>query len=111
MKVVYFAFKGEEMCFTHLLLNALDLYEKGNEAKIVIEGEAVALLKGLEEKKHPLYFSAKEKGLIDRICKACSAKMGVLEYNQTLGIPMGDDLKGHPAMEPYLSKGYQVITL
>ena len=99
------------MCFVHLLLNALDLDEKGHQAKIVMEGEAVNLLKGLEEKKNPLYIKAKDKGLIDCICKACSASMGVLEFNQTLGIPMGEDMKGHPSMEQYLSQGFDVITL
>lgn len=110
-KIAYFAFKGNEMCFMHLLLNALDLDEKGYEAKIVIEGEAVTLLQGFEEKKNPLYMNAKEKNIIDSICKACSAKMGVLEFNQTLGIPMGEDMKGHPGMEPYIKNGFQVITL
>ena len=47
-KVVFFAFKGDLMCFQHILLNALDLNEKGIEAKIVIEGEAVNLMEKLE---------------------------------------------------------------
>jgi hypothetical protein len=58
-----------------------------------------------------LYIKAKEKGLLDCICKACSAKMGVLEYNQSLKIPMGDDLKGHPSMEQYMKKGYDVLAI
>lgn len=110
-KIVYFAFKGNEMCFVHLLLNALDLDEKGYDAKIVMEGEAVKLLKGMEENANPLYLKAKGKKLIDCICRACSSKMGVLEFNQTLGIPMGEDLKGHPSMERYIKKGYEIITL
>jgi hypothetical protein len=37
--------------------------------------------------------------------------MGVLEYNQSLKIPMGDDLKGHPSMEQYMKKGYDVLAI
>jgi hypothetical protein len=110
-KIAFFAFRGQEMCFVHVLLNALDLDEKGHEAKIIFEGEAVVLPKVLEESKNNLYIKAKEKGLLDCICKACSAKMGVLEYNQSLKIPMGDDLKGHPSMEQYMKKGYDVLAI
>jgi len=110
-KVVFFAFKGDLMCFQHILLNALDLNEKGIEAKIVIEGEAVNLMEKLENSNNKHYFKAKEKGLIDCICKACSASQGVLEYNQGLDIPLKADMSGHPSMEAYISKGYEVITL
>ena len=37
-KVMFFAYKSEPMCFVHVLLNALDLHEKGYEAKIFSKG-------------------------------------------------------------------------
>jgi hypothetical protein len=110
-KYVIFAFRGNPMCFVHVLLNALDMDSKGMDAKIVIEGEAVALLKEMEESNNPLYKKAKEKKLIDAICKGCSAKMGVLEYNSTTGIPLVGDMSGHPSMSSYIEKGYQILTL
>jgi hypothetical protein len=110
-KFVFFAFNGNPMCFVHVLLNTLDLDSKGMEAKIVIEGEAVKLVKEMEESGNRMYKKAKEKGLIDCICKACSVKMGVLDYNKTVGIPLGEDMNGHPSMAAYIEKGYQIITL
>ncbi len=110
-KTAFFAFRGQEMCFVHVLLNALDLHEKGEEAKIIFEGEAVKLPEILEKNKNNLYLKAKETGLIDSICKACSAKMGVLEFNESLGIPMGEDLKGHPSMYRYMKEGYEIIVM
>ncbi len=110
-KVVIFAFNGNPMCFSHVLLNALDMAERGMDARIVIEGEAVTLLKGLEESNNPLYLKAKEKKLIDAICKACSAKLGVLDYNETLGLPIVGDMSGHPSMARYMEDEYTVITL
>jgi len=110
-KFVIFAFKGEQMCFLHVLLNALDMDGKGMESRIVIEGEAVKLVQEMEERKNPLYLKAKEKGLIAGICRACSAKLGVLEYNHTVGLPMLDDMNGHPSMAAFIAQGYQVITL
>ncbi len=61
MKVVFFAFKGELMCFNHVMLNALDMDGKGILVKIVMEGEAVTLIKALEEEKNELYLELKEK--------------------------------------------------
>lgn len=110
-KIAIFAFKGELMCFVHVLLNALDMSSKDMDVKIIMEGEAVKLVKELQESNNSLYLKAKELGLFDCICKACSAKMGVLEYNQNSGIPMSDEISGHPAMSGYIKKGYQIITL
>jgi len=110
-KYVYFAFKGELMCFSHVLLNALDMNEKGVEAKIVIEGEAVTLIEELIESKNSLFKKAMKVGLIDCVCEACSAKMGVLEYNKKSGIRLSDEMMGHPSMTRYIEDGYDVITL
>ena len=110
-KFVYFAFQSEAVCFMHVLLNALNMHQRGIDAKIVIEGKATALVKEMEESQNPLYAKAKEAALIDCICKACSAKMGVLEYNQNVGIPLCDEMRGHPAMASYIEQGYQIITL
>ena len=110
-KVAFFAFKGEEMCFMHILLNAINMHDKGVEVKIIMEGEAVKLIKKLEEKDSKVYKKARELNLFDCICKACSAKMEVLEYNEKCGIPLDGELNGHPSMLRFIEKGYEIITL
>ncbi|MCF6461165.1 hypothetical protein [Clostridium sp. Cult3] len=110
-KVAFFAFQGEQMCFMHILLNAIDMHEKGMEVKIIMEGAATKLIKELEESENKVYKKAKELNLFDSICKACSAKMGVLEYNEKCGIPIKGELNGHPAMYPFIEEGYEIITL
>ena len=42
-KIAIFAFEGNPICFVHVLLNAIDLHERGEEVKIVLEGEAIKL--------------------------------------------------------------------
>ncbi|MGO3017684.1 MAG: hypothetical protein ACTIH2_00900 [Anaerococcus sp.] len=110
-KVVFFAFKDEKMCFTHLLLNSLDIVEKGGDAKIVFEGAAVKLPQALVEEENPLYKKAIDKGIIEGVCEACSKMMEVYETNKKLGLNFLSDMKGHPSMEKYISDGYDVITL
>lgn len=99
------------MCFLHVLLNGIEFHEKDWITKIVLEGEAVTLIREMEENKNPLYIRVKELGLFDCVCRACSSKMGVLEYNEKSGIQLKGELSGHPSMETYLEEGYQIITL
>ena len=113
MKVVLLAFEGEPMCFVHVLLNAIDLADKDREVAVIIEGAATKLIVELADESKPfanLYAEVKERGLIKAVCKACAAKMGALDAAKEQGLPIVGDMKGHPALEPWLAKGYQVIT-
>lgn len=112
-KTVIFAFRGDPLCFIHVLLNAIDLKERGREGLIVIEGEAVKLVPEMSKPGHflsKLYQKAKGLGLIDAVCKACSAKLGVTEAVQAEELPLTGDVAGHPSMGGYLDRGYEVIT-
>jgi hypothetical protein len=113
-QMTLFAFKDDPLCFMHVLLNALDLDEKGLGGRIVFEGEATKLIPLMADAKHflhPLYGKVKEKGLIDAVCKACSVKMGVLEAVEKEGLPVAGDMSGHPAMSRYISAGQGVIVM
>lgn len=112
-KLALFAFNGEVMCFVHVLLNALDLKEKGHEVKIIIEGSATQLVPDLAQKSNPLsglYAKAKNTGVIAGVCKACSQKMGTLEAAKAEGLALLDDMNGHPGMAGYMAQGYKIIT-
>jgi len=113
-KTAIFAFKGNPICFVHVLLNAIDLHEKEGEVKVVLEGEATKLIIELREAKHPLhalYEKVKKLGLIDAVCRACAVKMGTLEAAETEGFRIADDMAGHAGMAPYIEQGYEIITL
>ncbi len=108
-----FSFNSEQMCFVHVLLNALDLDAKGKTVKIVIEGSSVKLVPQLEQETNPfhaMYLEAREKNLIAGVCKACSSKMGVLSEVKDSGLPLLDDMSGHPSMESFIQQGYTIIT-
>jgi hypothetical protein len=112
-KFALFAFNGDFMCFIHVLLNALDMKERGHEVRIVIEGSATKLIPDLGKEGNPmhaLYQKAKDLSLIDGACKACSNKMGVLDAVQQEGFRLLDDMSGHPGMATYQEEGYEIIT-
>ncbi len=112
-KAALFAFNGELMCFMHVLLNALDMSEKGYEVKIVIEGSATRLVPELAKEDNPmhrLYEKAKGLDLIDGACKACSNKMGALEAVKGEGLRLLDEMTGHPSMARYREEGFEIIT-
>jgi hypothetical protein len=112
-KFMLFVFNGDAMCFIHVLLNALDMKERGHEAGIVIEGAAVRLLPDLAQEQnplHPLWEKAKAAGLVTGVCKACSKKLGTLDSATAQGLSVLEDIGGHPSIARYRDAGYEVIT-
>lgn len=112
-KTVFFAFRGDPMCFIHVLLNGLDMDAKGMEGRIVIEGEAVKIIPEIAQEGHflnQLYQKAAEKDLFIGACRACSNKLGVADAIENLGIELIGEMAGHPAMAPYIEQGYTVLT-
>lgn len=112
-KAALFAFNGEAMCFVHVLLNALDMHEKGWEVKVVIEGAATKLIPDFNQGGSALadlYRKSKALGLIEGACRACSAKMGTLEAAKQEGLALLDEMKGHAGMARFLQQGFEVIS-
>ncbi len=112
-KFALFAYNGDFTCFIHVLLNALDMKSKGHEVKLVIEGAATKLVPELSKTDNPmhqLYNKAKTQGLIDGVCKACSGKMGALDGVRAEGLPLLDEMMGHPSMARYYEEGFEVVT-
>lgn len=112
-KYVLFAFRGESMCFIHVLLNALDMHAKGLEVKVVIEGEATKLIPQFYEEDSPIYLLSQRvlsKGLVEGVCKACSQKFGTYEISVNKGLKILEDMANHAGMGRFLKEGYQIIT-
>ena len=113
-KTVIFAFRGNPICFVHVLLNAIDLHDRGRAVKIILEGEATKLIIDLRKPEHPLhalYEKVKKLELIDAVCRACAIKMGALEAAEAEGLKIADEMAGHVGMAPYIEKGYTIVTL
>ena len=113
-KFAIFAFKGEVVCFAHTLLNALDFHQKGHDTKLIIEGSAIKTVVTLFDKNQPfanLLEEVRKKNIVDAVCKVCSKQMGVFEEIISEGLPLGDDMKGHPGMAKYVGNGYQILVL
>ena len=112
-KIAMFVFKEDPVCFVHVLLNALDMKEKGYEAKIIMEGSATALIMALAKDKNPLrtlWEKTKKRGLVEGACRACSMKTGSLEAAKAQGLKLLDEMNGHPGMAAYRDAGFEIIT-
>ena len=83
-KIALFSFNGDPVCFIHVLLNALDMNEKGYELKLIIEGSAVKMVKELANlqalytDQHPDVIRLKAK-IIDLESKFKSGELNSLE--------------------------------
>ena len=112
-KFALFVFNGDPMCFVHVLLNAIDMAEKGYEAKIIIEGAATKLIPELDKKANPLHQlwkRARAEGLVEGVCKACSNKTETISEAKTQGLPLLEDVLGHPGMARFRDAGFEIIT-
>ena len=112
-KNVFFAFRGDPLCFIHALLNSLDMDDKGMGGNIVLEGEAVTLVNEMAKPDHflnQLYTKVKDRNLIIGACKACSLKLGAVQALETENIALIGEMSGHPSMADYISQGCNVIT-
>ena len=112
-KVALFAFNGDPMCFVHVLLNALDMNQRGDDVCVVVEGTATKLVDTMAQEEapfHNLYIQVKELGLIACVCKACANKTGALRAAREQNLPLCDELKGHPSMGRFMHEGYEVIS-
>jgi len=112
-KCALFVFNGDPVCFIHVLLNGLDMKEKGMDSRIVVEGAATALLPKLAEPDaplHKLWVKAKEASIVDGVCKGCAQKMGTVKEAEKQGLALLDDMSGHPCMSRYMQEGFEVIS-
>ena len=112
-KYLVYAFNGEEMCFVHALLNVEEFFEKGFDAKLVIEGSATKQIKLMDDPDDQfanLYKRVKNKGLIDCVCRVCAKQMNSLDAARKQNLNICDSLSGHVSMARYLQEGYEVIT-
>ncbi|WP_299982787.1 cytoplasmic protein [Desulfobacula sp.] len=112
-KTALFVFNGDPMCFIHVLLNALEMKEKNDEPKIILEGASVKLIPELVKAGNPLNMLWKkviDQELVEGVCKACSSKLGTLEDAKKQGLKLLDNMSGHPAMSEYRDNGFEIIT-
>ncbi len=112
-KNALFVFNGNPMCFIHVLLNALDMDEKGDDAKIIIEGESVKLIPELAKNGNPLnglWVKAIEKKLVAGACLACAKKLEVYDEVVSQGLTLLDDMAGHAGMAAWQVNGYNIVT-
>ena len=112
-KFALFVFNGDPMCFIHVLLNALDMKEKGHAPRIVLEGASVKLLPELIKIENPLnklWTRVLDQDLVEGVCKACSNKLGTLKDAEKQGLTLLGDMSGHPSMMEYRSNDFEIIT-
>jgi hypothetical protein len=112
-KVALFVFRGDFMCFIHVLLNSLDMHKKNYEVKIILEGESTKLVPELIDEKKPLkkmWDEVIEKGLVEGVCKGCASKMGTIKDAEKQNLKLLGDMNGHPSISQYMDKGFRIIT-
>jgi len=111
-KVALIALNGDPMCFAHVLLNSLDMKERGFDVKVVIEGNATKQVAELADESKPfanLYKQVLDAGMIDCVCEACSNQTASRESALKQGLTLCNEMSGHPSVGRYMKDGYDVL--
>ena len=111
-KTAFFVFRKDLGTFVHVMVNTLDMNEKGHQALIILEDKATALLFEVIQKNRVssnLFEEVVEKGYLDCVCRACSLKTETLHIAEAFKLKVSGDMKGHPSMQDYIDRGFQVI--
>ena len=59
---------------------------------------------------HQLWKKARAEGLVEGVCKACANKMETIGEAKTQGLPLLEDVLGHPGMARFRDAGFEIIT-
>lgn len=111
-KTAFFVFRKDLGTFVHVMLNAIDMKEKGHEALIILEDKATALLFEVIQKNRSssdLFEEVVKKGLVSGICRACSFKTESAHIAEEFKLNLIGNMNGHPSMQDYINKGYTII--
>jgi len=112
MKYMFLATDDNKMQLYHLLLNAINFHENGNEVKAVLECASPKLLIGIADGsiKLPVFDNALNLGIIDHACKACTSTFSATEAAEKLGVPLKGELKGHSDLLKFAEAGFSILT-
>lgn len=100
----------------HALLYATELKEKGYEIVLIFDGAGTEWAEELsnpdsKSKILPMYNTFKETGVQEIICDYCAGAFGIKRKIKSRQAPLLSEYKGHPSIEKWVRKGYQIIVL
>lgn len=94
----------------HTLLFAKEMKDKGDEVKIIFEGEGVQWAKDFLNEDHPLHNHAKPLFENIVVCEACASMFNVLNDIKDK-VTVENALYGHISLRKYLEENYKIIEL
>ncbi len=110
-KQLFVLFNFNKGIFTHILLNVLDLAEKGYDVGVIFESEACKFITEFEGKQYEKYEQLKEKKLVFAVCEVCAKAMGALESAERQGLLIKGELSGHPPLRDWIKLDYDVMLI
>ena len=100
----------------HALLYATELKEKGYEVILIFDGAGTEWAEEFSDpdsqsKLLPMYNTFKKVGIQEIVCDFCAGSFGVKEKLNQRQCPLLSEYKGHPSIEKWSKKGYQLLIL
>jgi hypothetical protein len=120
-KLLFLLFSDDACRQNHALMYGIDLYQKGHEVKILIEGQATRVLNEITDPDShtgELLRQAHKIGIVAGTCarasSGCSSNdpaRNVAEIARAHGIDLLSDMDGHAGIESFVHDGYEIVAL
>jgi intracellular sulfur oxidation DsrE/DsrF family protein len=108
---LFVLFNQDKGIFTHILLNILDLADKGYPVGIIFESAACKLISEYEHKNYEKYEELKRRKLVFAVCEVCAKNMGALESAKRQDLPINGEMYGHPPLSSWIKLDYHVMLI
>lgn len=108
-----FIFTDRADTFAHAVLNALDMFERDMDVRVVLDGRATRVLKKAGKASDPVGFLLSEAlgaSLVDCVCQSCADRYRTLDAAVQMNLPLTEPAQGHPSIADYLAQGYEILT-
>ena len=76
-RIALLAFDREPMCFVHVLLNALDMHDRGYDVKLSSKAVDACSDCSTIRQRSLLLLRRRQRKLIDCVCRRCAPRWGI----------------------------------
>jgi hypothetical protein len=102
----------------HSMVYAKELYEAGQEVRLIFDGAATAWLAKWGQPQNDddramggFFTQLKNAGVAYAVCDFCAAIFKVREQLRSSGEPLSSEYLGHPSIARLASDGFQLLVL
>ena len=99
----------------HALMYSQELLENGHKVALIFDGAGTTWLSAMRDKSHkfnPIYEKVVKLGVAEEVCDYCSGAFSVKgELKKCGNVNFQGQYNGHPSINKWVKKGYEILII